>query len=107
MRELRGVTGFTPERAYRFVITRDHRMQCFERNLALERKISRPPHRSKRATAEFGEKLVIVANGPSHARFGRRHCIAIRPAGHHCNCPRRVAAVDLVEPDLQRWKTGR
>src|SRR5687768_18542951 len=80
-------------------------MQRFERYFALERKIARAPHRSKRAASEWRKNLVIVADSPAHPRLRRfaRRSVGL-PTNHH-DAARRIASIDRTQQHRKRWES--
>ena len=94
MRELRRQSSFAPERAHSLVVARDGRMQCLERDFALERQVPRAPNGSERAGSQLGENLIVIAEGPSHARFRRIAGDPLRLTSDYCHRTQRISALD-------------
>src|ERR1700674_1835530 len=107
MRQLRREFRFAPERAHRFSVPRDRRMQRFQSDLPLQRQIPGAPHCSERTASKLRENLIVVANSPSHPGFGRLVYGLIWLATHHDHGTRRVPMLNRAKKNPQRGKAVR
>ena len=86
VRELRGEPRLTAEATDGALVARHMRVQQLERHLAAEGEVAHPPHGTERPRAEWGDHLVVIADGPAetHLRrlaFGRGVLAAQREHG--------------------------